>query len=119
MKQTYGRGAGNALRCRLDKQLSRALCYPPCDPTYNGIEPVCWSHCPQGWTTCGALCVLYAEDCVGTISDLLTNTIEIIVGIFEKDPAQAIEGAFNLATGFKFPICSYSNSSPASTSLAN
>jgi len=104
-KKSYGRGAGNPLTCKPQEDLSGALCYPPCRDNYNGVGPVCWGQCPVGWKTCGALCVLYPEDCSGMIVDTLTNAITAVVGILIENPDMTIEAALNLATGLTFLKC--------------
>ncbi|WP_310609051.1 phosphatidylinositol-specific phospholipase C domain-containing protein [Limnohabitans sp.] len=52
-KQSYGRGAGQALSCPSGSERNGALCYPQCQSGYYGVGPVCWQSTPEGWTDSG------------------------------------------------------------------
>ena len=52
----YGRGAGNAPKCRSDEEKNGALCYPKCRSGYYGVGPVCWKGCGGFGRDDGAFC---------------------------------------------------------------
>jgi hypothetical protein len=53
---SYGRGAGEPLRCAPNEDLDGALCYPKCQAGYKGVGPVCWQDCPSGFRDDGGFC---------------------------------------------------------------
>ncbi len=53
---SYGRGAGEPLRCGPNEELDGALCYPKCQAGYKGVGPVCWQDCPAGFRDDGGFC---------------------------------------------------------------
>src|SRR5262245_37761319 len=53
---SYGRGAGEALRCAPNEDLDGALCYPKCQAGYKGVGPVCWQDCPASFRDDGGFC---------------------------------------------------------------
>lgn len=58
-KDSYGRGAGTVpTSCYYKEEYDAGLCYPRCNPGYEGIGTICWEECPKGWTDQGATCYL-------------------------------------------------------------
>jgi hypothetical protein len=56
-RDSYGRGVGRPLTtCASSEEKDGALCYPKCEPGYNGVGPVCWQDCPSGFTDIGVSC---------------------------------------------------------------
>ncbi len=56
-RQTYGRGAGEAMDCAAGQERGGLLCYPPTQPGYYCDGPVCYGNCPAGFTDHGAVCL--------------------------------------------------------------
>jgi hypothetical protein len=78
-KKSYGRGAGEPLRCSSNKQLDGALCYMNCKAGFDGVGPVCWNTCPAGLQKCGLLCVESSTLCTQQVLTM-TSTIVVLVG---------------------------------------
>jgi hypothetical protein len=56
-KKSYGRGVGTVpTRCQGGMQMDAGLCYQPCKPDFNGVGPVCWGKCEDGFADHGATC---------------------------------------------------------------
>ena len=55
---SYPRGVGTIpeFSCGPGEQNDSGLCYPLCDPAFEGVGPVCWEECGSGYTDGGALC---------------------------------------------------------------
>ena len=63
-KHSYGRGAGNTMKCKDDEQYDAGLCYKRCRDGYYGVGPVCWSRCPNAASKdCGAFCAKSQTEC--------------------------------------------------------
>lgn len=45
-----------AKECKPGRERDLELCYPICESNYKGVGPVCWEHCPNGFSDDGALC---------------------------------------------------------------
>jgi hypothetical protein len=53
----YGRGVGTIPNsCGAGKVMDAGLCYPSCNPGYQGVGPVCWQICPAGFHDDGLTC---------------------------------------------------------------
>ena len=55
-KQSYGRGAGKPMICKVGEAHDAGLCYTPCKPGYKGVGPVCWQSCAPEFRDDGAFC---------------------------------------------------------------
>ncbi len=54
---SQGRGVGSVPdECPANTEQDGLLCYPYCEPGYDGVGPVCWEQCPAGLTDIGAAC---------------------------------------------------------------
>src|SRR5262249_20507959 len=54
---SYGRGAGEPLRCADNEETDAGLCYAKCQAGYKGVGPVCWQEaCPAGFRDDGTFC---------------------------------------------------------------
>src|SRR5712671_2405760 len=54
---SYGRGAGEPLRCADNEDMDGGLCYAKCQAGYKGVGPVCWQEaCPTGFRDDGTFC---------------------------------------------------------------
>jgi hypothetical protein len=45
-KNSYGRGAGEPMKCAAGYEYDNGLCYPTCRSGYTGNAFVCWQDCP-------------------------------------------------------------------------
>jgi len=115
-KDSYGRGVGTPLVCQPYQVYDAGLCYPPCAEGANGVGPVCWSVCPEGNYTCGAICMANSKECVGTIKqladDLFNLTIQLWLCIFDAVSGscnrQAIQQDIdNIIQTLNIPLCSW------------
>jgi len=54
---SYGRGAGEPLRCADNEDMDGGLCYAKCQAGYKGVGPVCCQEaCPTGFRDDGTFC---------------------------------------------------------------
>lgn len=54
-KSAYSRGVGTPMPCGHREQQA-GLCYDRCLDSYTGVGPVCWQHCPEGFSDIGVSC---------------------------------------------------------------
>lgn len=96
-KASYGRGAGTPMTCSDTEELDGALCYPKCDNGFDGVGPVCWQVCPDGYTDDGAFCrkdaVIIAKESygrgAGTLPAMSCNGNEELDGALCYPPCNA------------------------------
>lgn len=113
-KNTYGRGVGTPMICAPGLEEDAALCYKPCDASYHGVGPVCWTSCPSGTSNCGALCMpdnpnqcvdevfKVAEDVAGYIEGM----IKAILDDSAEEAAEAtVEAIAKFAGDLDYPLC--------------
>jgi hypothetical protein len=55
-KESYARGEGLPLSCTSGEESDAGLCYPECNPGFQGAGPLCWGSCPEGYADDGATC---------------------------------------------------------------
>jgi len=125
-KDSYGRGWGKPLKCKVDEESSAGLCYKNCASGFKGSGPVCWGSCPEhaphlcGGRT-GVLCLEYADECTVTVAKMVVNVLMLVaktVKLFAEPEEMAkkvldtamngfdvAEQIFNAAEAFNFPIC--------------
>lgn len=104
-KKSYGRGAGVPMTCRSDQSYDAGLCYAAnCKENYFGLGPVCWGPCPEGYTSCGALC-LKSESCSARIMEYMEAAKKIIVGIATEDYVNVLIDIASLVKDNIYPNC--------------
>lgn len=75
-KTSTPRGAGIAKACGNGQVSSGGLCYPACNPLYDGVGPVCWSKCSGALAEpCGAGCATNQTTCVANIGLMTAETV--------------------------------------------
>ena len=57
------------------------MCYDPCKKGFGGVGPVCWEHCPDEMTECGALCLAPGRSCSEDVKKIATDVIMLIAQI--------------------------------------
>ena len=82
--------------CNSRLQYDAGLCYPPCNPGYDGVGPLCWSLCDSDQQNCGAGCAKSATDCALTIGDQIFSTLALAANVATLGLAAPATGA---ATG--------------------
>lgn len=55
-KKSYGRGVGKVPGCSSSEERDAGLCYKNCREGYNGVGPVCWGACKDGYKNHPASC---------------------------------------------------------------
>ncbi|QJR16267.1 hypothetical protein [Usitatibacter palustris] len=55
-RDSYGRGAGTIPSGCGSGQNDAGLCYNNCNAGYTGVGPLCWPHCPPGFSDHGVGC---------------------------------------------------------------
>ena len=79
-KSSYGRGAGEPLKCKDDEEYDAGLCYKKCRSGYKGIGPVCWAGCPSNANyDCGAMCTTNKKECEDKTKALLEGGYNVAV----------------------------------------
>ena len=81
-KASYGRGVGQIPACGSGLQSDAGLCYNPCSRDFDGVGPVCWSHCPADFpVACGAGCAVSQEACGAAVTDMTLQTVSVAVNL--------------------------------------
>jgi hypothetical protein len=81
-KPTYGRGAGEPMKCKLGEIEDAGLCYRPCtNPAFKGVGPVCWQQCQGGRKECGVGCTTDTLTCVSDTLNMVTAPLIMAVNI--------------------------------------
>lgn len=55
-KVSVPRGVGTIPICAPDHDKDAGLCYDKCSAGWNGVGPVCWQPCPEGYKSDGVTC---------------------------------------------------------------
>jgi|GEM_PF-2671060 len=55
--------------CSGGKEKDAGLCYPKCDPGFDGVGPVCWGKAPDQWVNCGMGAAVDGDTCRDVIID--------------------------------------------------
>jgi hypothetical protein len=55
-KNSYGRGAGQAMVCAPGREQQAGLCYSSCGSDWRGEATVCYQNCPAGYRDDGLYC---------------------------------------------------------------
>lgn len=104
-KDSYGRGAGVPMVCGPNEFNDAGLCYAEdCKAGFLGLGPVCWGSCPEGYTSCGALC-LKEEKCTARIMEYMEAAKKIIVHLASEEYVNAVIDIASLIKDNLYPNC--------------
>lgn len=67
--------------CGSGQELDAGLCYKTCDPGDDGVGPVCWGACPDGWVKCGMGCAKDQPTCTMAITDQVVSVVDSVASI--------------------------------------
>lgn len=81
-KKSYGRGAGDLLKCSADKEKDAGLCYRRCKAGYRGVGPVCWGKCPADYpVSCGLACGVSKKACAVGILKMIGAPFQVVANV--------------------------------------
>lgn len=82
-KDSYGRGAGEVMKCKDGEEKDGGLCYKPCKDGYKGVGPVCWfKGCNGAYEhACGLLCTQDASECASISAEIAIVSVSIIADV--------------------------------------
>lgn len=82
-KESYGRTAGEPMRCRAGTEQGGALCYQSCRAGSTGVGPVCWANaCPAAFpVNCGAACGVSSAVCAMAIMEQVQSTADLALNV--------------------------------------
>lgn len=90
--------------CNAGREMSGGLCYDKC-PQGQGVGPVCWGSCPIGTKSCGVLCQIEGEKCIGMVTKVTKDVISTGVKGVGQDYLGAVKGAMQVGSDLAYPIC--------------
>jgi len=100
---------GHFAHCPEGEENDGGRCYKPCPGNVNGHGPVCWSECPEGYASCGGLC-LKDKKCANKLVELAKSTFKVVKdAIFAGNPLSstviAVKGGVDVVSQLKYPLC--------------
>jgi hypothetical protein len=111
-KDSYGRGVGKPMTCKVNQQYDAGLCYPFCPANMTGVGPVCWADCSStpDKVSNGAICCKNGTICSQKIRDLVMGIpVAVMEAILSGGNATRIEesalAALGAVVGFVMPLC--------------
>jgi len=104
-KDSYGRTAGTPLTCKPEEEYDAGLCYTPCEHDAEGKGPVCWGHCPEGTSQCGALCLTPDQTCSEYIAGDFVDIFKAVIAIASGSAAGSIIDISEIALDYTYPTC--------------
>lgn len=88
------------MQCKATEEKQRALCHKPCMDGFRGRGPVCWQKCPEGYNSCGAMCLADGTKCGGMIFKQIGKVMKAIVDISNNKDKSTIVNIAELGSAF-------------------
>ncbi len=75
-KDSYGRGAGEPMKCGSGQEYDAGLCYPACPSGATGVGPLCYKDCPPDQPyRVGVWCYRSKSEADGIISAIVIGSV--------------------------------------------
>lgn len=83
VKNSYGRGAGEAMKCGSGQTYDAGLCYQACPSGATGVGPLCYKNCPPDQPyRVGVWCYHTADMALSAGAQIFLGTIVGLVLLF-------------------------------------